>query len=91
MKLLLDVLTTFLRQNLLGGVQTFAHHVQIVIAVTKLDEHFPQSNQMLNLTAQSASMPTAQFIKFSPLLVRHSDVKTDILLCHSVKAARVRF
>ncbi|MBU6410289.1 MAG: hypothetical protein KGR98_07870 [Verrucomicrobia bacterium] len=59
-----------------------ARRFQIVIATTKLDEHFSQSNQVLNLIAQAPSMLAAQFIEFGPLFLRHADVESEIFLCH---------
>ena len=78
------------RQKFFGSGQTLARHFQIVVAVTKFDEHFPQSNQVLNLIAQSPPMLAAQLIKFSPLLIGHADVEAEVFLCHSGKAARAK-
>jgi hypothetical protein len=91
MKMFLNILTALpFCQKLFGGGQTPARHVQIVVAIAELNKQFAQSNQMLNLIAQSPSMLAAQFIKFSPLLIGHADVETEIFLCHSCKAARVK-
>jgi hypothetical protein len=75
-------------QKFFSGGQTLTRHFQIVIAITKFNEHFAQRNQVLNLIAQSPSMLAAQFIKFSPLFIGHADVESEIFLCHSCKAAR---
>ena len=91
MKMFQKLLTTFPScQKFFGGGQTLARHIQIVIAVAKFDEHFPQSNQVLNLIAQSPAMLAAQFIKFSPLLIGHAYVEAEIFLCHSCKTARAK-
>lgn len=76
------------RQKLFRSRQTFAHHFQVVIAVAKFDEHSSQSNQVLNLIAQTPSMLAAQRIKFSPLFVGHADIESEIFLCHSFNIAK---
>jgi hypothetical protein len=91
MKMFRKLLTAFPScQKLFGSSQTLAGHFQIVVAVTKFDEHFSQSNQVLNLIAQSPPMLAAQLIKFSPLLIGHADVEAEIFLCHSCKTARAK-
>jgi hypothetical protein len=77
-------------QKLFGGSQMLARHVQIVVAIAEFYQQFAQSNQMLNLIAQSPPMPAAQLIKFSPLLIGHADVEAEIFLCHFGKAARAK-
>lgn len=91
MKTLSKVLAVLpFRQKFFGSGQTLMRCFQIVIAVTKFDKQLAQSNQVFNLIAQSPSTTTAQFIKFSPLLIGHTDIKSEIFLCHSCKAARAK-
>jgi hypothetical protein len=82
--------TALLGQALFGSGQTLARFFQIVIAVTKFHKQLAQSNQVFNLIAQSPPTPTAQIIKFRPLLIGHADIESEIFLCHSRKAARAK-
>jgi hypothetical protein len=89
MKILLKILAPLsLCQIFFGSSQTLPHRFQVVISFTKFDEHFTQSNQVLNLIAQSPPMLAAQFVKFSPLFFGHTDVKAEIFLCHSFNIAK---
>jgi hypothetical protein len=89
MKISHKILTPFLFcKEFLGCRQPLARIVQVVIALAKFDEHFPQGNQVLNLIAQSPSMLAAQFVKFSPLFIGHADIESEIFLCHSFYIAK---
>jgi hypothetical protein len=89
-KSLIRDLTAFFCQTLFGGGQTLARDFQIVVAITKLNEQLGQSDQMFNLIAQGPSAPTAHFFQFRPLFVGHANVKSEIFLCHSFKAAKAK-
>jgi hypothetical protein len=89
-KSLIRDLTTLFCQTLFGGGQTLARDFQIVVAVAKFNEQFGQSDQVFNLIAQWPPAPTAHFFQFRPLFVGHADVKSEIFLCHSFKAAKAK-
>jgi hypothetical protein len=89
-KSLICDLTPPFRQTLFGNGQTIARFFQIIVAIAKFHKQLAQSNQVFNLIAQSPPTTTAQFIKFRPLLIGHTDIESEIFLCHSRKTARAK-
>ncbi len=68
---------------LFSGGQAFPHNFQVVIAVAKFHVQLGQGKQMFHLEAQWPTAPTAHFSQFSPLLVGHANIVSEVFLCHS--------
>lgn len=70
--------------------QPILHDFQIVIAVAKFNHQFGQGNQMLHLEAQWPTPAAAHGFQFRPLLIGHTNVESDVFLCHFPKAAKAK-
>jgi len=68
---------------LFGRRQTFADHVQIVVAVAKSNHQLGQGDQVFHLEAQRPSAPVAHLFQFRPLFFRHADVVLERFFGHA--------
>jgi len=78
-------------QTLFGRCQTFLNDFKIVDAIAEFNDQFGQSNHVLDLKTQRASVPPTEFFKFRPLFFGHADVELKCFFGHRLSVPDEKF